>query len=536
VTSDPRAFLTLDLGSATSAATLVGRVDGRWRILGTVAVPATAALEPALASLVAQTRAADAGLSEALGLPDASDIGDEAALPRLVATSVSPPRLAVLAVTARHLAALLAVAGASGWRVEGHSADARDPLQLTTALLDPALAAVLVGAGDPVAADERSGVADLVHVVEAAAARRPDLAVILTGAAGAHAPAFPVPDRVQIGPSPAAGSPPGAELRGLLRGARPGGEDARDAIARATASLAEVIDRRVETFEVGFDAGMRSVAWSTGDGGGADASASAVVAAAALVPPDPDDAVLAGIIEWSTVPRDRHRLRDRLRDLRRDPWGDAAGDGALLRMAAARAAVARLLAATGHLDRPAAPDLVIASGGAWAVAPGPAVTLALADVVRRPAVSQFARDHARLLAPLGMIDEESDRRRMLADLADDLLEPLGTVILASGVRAGRDAGRLVVEATSGSSELGLVAGGLQLVDLPPGQTATAGLVFRDAVTIGARGKRFDVQVSGGLGGLLVDLRDVPLRLPDRAERRRELLAAWQEALWAGIDT
>jgi hypothetical protein len=43
-------------------------------------------------------------------------------------------------------------------------------------------------------------------------------------------------------------------------------------------------------------------------------------------------------------------------------------------------------------------------------------------------------------------------------------------------------------------------------------------------------------VAGGLGGLLVDLRDVPLRLPDRADRRQELLAAWQEALWAGSES
>jgi hypothetical protein len=43
-------------------------------------------------------------------------------------------------------------------------------------------------------------------------------------------------------------------------------------------------------------------------------------------------------------------------------------------------------------------------------------------------------------------------------------------------------------------------------------------------------------VAGGLGGLLVDLRDVPLRLPDRADRRRDLLAAWQAALWQGSDT
>ena len=44
---------------------------------------------------------------------------------------------------------------------------------------------------------------------------------------------------------------------------------------------------------------------------------------------------------------------------------------------------------------------------------------------------------------------------------------------------------------------------------------------------------FKVVWSRGMAGLLVDLRDVPLRLPDRFERRRDLLAAWQADLWPG---
>jgi hypothetical protein len=71
--------------------------------------------------------------------------------------------------------------------------------------------------------------------------------------------------------------------------------------------------------------------------------------------------------------------------------------------------------------------------------------------------------------------------------------------------------------------------------LPPGATAVAEFRFRDRVRLGARGRHFAVDVSGGLGGLMVDLRDVPLRLPDRADRRRDLLGKWQSALWAGTD-
>ena len=94
---------------------------------------------------------------------------------------------------------------------------------------------------------------------------------------------------------------------------------------------------------------------------------------------------------------------------------------------------------------------------------------------------------------------------------------------------------MTIHAGTGASDSDLVPGGLELVDLPPGEVATAEFAFRDSVRLGARGRRFAVDVAGGLGGLLVDLRDVPLRLPDRPERRRELLDAWQESLWVTRD-
>ena len=131
--------------------------------------------------------------------------------------------------------------------------------------------------------------------------------------------------------------------------------------------------------------------------------------------------------------------------------------------------------------------------------------------------------------------EPGERRALLAELADDILAPLGSVIVPHGLRAGRSAGRLTVRGPAGETELDLVPGGLQLVDLPPGQIATADLRFRDPVDLGVRGRRLSVEVGGGLGGLLVDLRDVPLRLPERAERRRAMLEAWEGAFWAGHD-
>ena len=76
-------------------------------------------------------------------------------------------------------------------------------------------------------------------------------------------------------------------------------------------------------------------------------------------------------------------------------------------------------------------------------------------------------------------------------------------------------------------------GGLALIDLPPGTSAVAEFRFRDSVRLGARGRHFAIDVTGGLGGLVVDLRDVPLRLPDRADLRGELLESWQTAIVTG---
>src|SRR4029077_13447 len=167
------------------------------------------------------------------------------------------------------------------------------------------------------------------------------------------------------------------------------------------------------------------------------------------------------------------------------PWADATGDGATLRLAAAPAALSRLAGWTpGWDDRPPA-DLTVATGGAWAVAAAPTIALALVDVLRRPGAVQCALDRARILAPLGSIPDADERRAMVADLVDDLLAPLGTVVTPAGMRTGRKAGWVVVHGETGETRLELVPGGLALVDLPPGSSAVAEFTFRDTVRLGA---------------------------------------------------
>jgi hypothetical protein len=532
-TTSHGAFLAIDHGTATVAVALLGRAAGAWRLLGAIQAPA-AVDEDALAErLRSRFAAADPELAAATGLADPGSIAD---LARLRCATERAPEIAVVAATRRVVGPLADAAATAGWRVRQLVIDGSEILPVATALADPRIGAILAGASDPPGADERSLLPELGAVVSAAAERRPGLVSVLSGglaASGGRGDArFPDrPETTVLAPAATAGG--GMPLRKVLDGLRSGPDDGRRALANAAATLAEVLRRGVEVVEIGQSGASRTVAtWSPG--GGADVRW-ASVPAAALLPAAFTDHHLDAITAWLTSPPDRLRVRDRLRELAIAPWSDAAGDGALLRLATARAALGRLAAATKDLDggrQP--PEVLVAAGGAWAVAPGPAVGLALADALRRPGVRALGWDHARLLAPLGMIEDPDERLAVITDLRDELLLPLGSLVLPAGLRAGHS-GRLTVRGEGEPIEVELTPGGIELVDLPPGERATVELQFRDPVDLGVRSRHAAVEVAGGLGGLIVDLRDAPLRLPDRPERRRDLLAAWQGALWAGVD-
>ncbi len=530
MTIEPRAFLALDSGAATTAAALIGRVGGRWRLIGSLSMPAGSDVEAIISVLGDRAVAADPSLAASLELR----VGNAVDLPRLEVASHPPQRMAVVAASERALAPLVATASRSGWRTVSGSAESMDPLAMTTMLLDGGVAGVLVGASDPPAADERRALGELAALA-AAAGRRRDVTVVLAGGMSEYLSAFgDVATRageVLLGPAAKRGAPGGPLAELLVDLALPP-DDARRALGAGAMALAEILDRRVDVVEIGFDAGTRAAA-GPGVAGGAPVLDLAVVPTAALAPADPDDAVVDRVGLWSTWGADRHRLRDRLRELRIAPWADATADGSTLRMAAARAALGRLDEWTPDWSERPPADLVVATGGAWAVAPAPAVALALVDVLRRPGAGQFALDHARILAPLGSIPDADERRAMVSDLVDDLLAPLGTVVTPAGMHTGRSAGSVVVHGSDGSTRLDLMPGSLALIDLPPGTSAVAEFKFRDTVKLGARGRHFAIDVTGGLGGLVVDLRDVPLKLPDRADLRGELLESWQTAIVTG---
>jgi hypothetical protein len=539
VTTVPRALLAIDAGAATTSVALLGHPGSRWRLLGSMAAPAGTPPE-ALASVLARRLAViDPGLAADLGIDQASIVD----MPRLETVNAPPPTLAVLGASKRAVGLLEAVAARTPWRVRAASPETHDPREMTELALRSDVAAVLVGAGDPPGPDERGWLDDLAGLVGAVTRRRPELKVVLAGpiatrnawAEGAGRAFDGTQPGIVEGPPLGVRSGPDEPLREILESLLPGNGDARQTAVRAVLSLADALDRRLELIDIGLDGGLRAMATP----GVADQGPAAVAvrtASAALVPLEVDDAAVDAVLAWTTGSLDRHRMGDRLLDLRAQPWADASGEGARLRLAAARAAMTRLAARTQDIGGMASPDVTIVAGGAFAVAPPRAVALAIADTIRRPGATQLAMDHARLLGPIGTIDDPDERRGLIGDLADDLLAPIGSLLVVGSVPGGRRNATRVGRLTLDGDRHGrhdLAAGDVAFVDLPPGDQALATLEFRDAVRVGHRARRVAVPVSGGVAGLAVDLRDVPLRLPDRRDRRRAALAALGELAWPG---
>jgi hypothetical protein len=158
------------------------------------------------------------------------------------------------------------------------------------------------------------------------------------------------------------------------------------------------------------------------------------------------------------------------------------------------------------------------------------------DAIRRPGAAAILHDHAGILAPLGALPVEGDRRRLLADLMDDCLLPLGSVLLTGALGdRGKGRGTMGVTTSLGDEVHALEPGQLQLVDLPPGIVARLDIDPVDGAILGVSGRRLTLEVSGGLSGLLVDTRDIPLDLAPSGEARRAQLEAWEEPAWRGSE-
>ena len=510
-----------------------------------MAGPAELPVSALLSAVAERVRAADADLATW------PELQDEAldAVPILAARSRPTGRVLVLGASRRTVGDLEAEARQTGWRVATASTETHDPREMTALGLDPTVDLVLIGISDPPGPDERAALDDLAALGGALLRRRSDLRIMTSAAirsrrawVDALGDADPESGRAIDVPAGTGRRGERDALRRELDHLRQDPEDGRAGMRAVIGTLAELLDLRIELLEVGFDGGVRLQA-EPGIAGALPAVRGVITAAGALVPPEPGDDTVDEVLAWTTGSLDRHRMGDRLRDLRRRPWVDGTGEGARLRMAAASAALTRLAAMTPELGAGSPPDLTVIAGGAFSGAPPNAMVMAVADTIRRSGSTQLAWDHARLLGPIGTIEDPGERRSLLADLVHDALVPLGSLVMVGGAggpraggrrRAGR-AARLTLTVADDAQRQDLAPGALTFVDLAPGTRAEARLDFHDVIRFGRRTKRASVQVTGGLAGLVVDLRDVPLNLPERRDRRRSRLAEWAAQAWPRDD-
>jgi hypothetical protein len=546
--AEPLSFFTVDRGTASTAVALVAPLDGRFRLLASDVSPRGVPLDVLLEDLVARVVA-----TEPDALPDPNSWPDWA---RLESATHEPLVMVCAAPNETRLADLERAVAGAGWEIRAHAVAGRsDMAAIADACLDPAVSAIAVCGSEPAAPEDRGPMTALAAMLGSIASRRPEVSVLLAGNAVAHARAFP---EAQIVQAPSVESVPAPvetpfrhavlELAARIRGHASGGpgaqavQDGREAVRVSAGTLARLLDRRIEAVDVGYAQGSRTLAHPDGRVWHITSADGALVPASALL----DDREVDQILRWSALRADPFTLVDRVRNLRLAPWREAGGDGAKLRLAALRAALARLHAAwrtppptaSERQDRSSdgPGDLLIGCGGAFSALPAPAAALALVDTLRRPGAMAVFHDHARLLGPVGTLPDESDRRRLLADLIDDALLPLGSAVITGEVRPSRHPGRLRVTSSLRQSELELSAGALRLLDLPPGVAAHVEIEARDGTLMGLRSRHVALEVTGGLGGLLVDTREIPLRLPERAERRRALFESWERPIWASVQS
>jgi hypothetical protein len=251
VTGIPRAILAIDAGAATTAIAVIGRPADRWRLLGSMAAPASADPDELAALLAARIAAADRELAATVDLGPAG-IDD---LPRLEARSAPPATLAVLAGSPRSMA--------SSRRLEQTAARlrrARRPARMTTSR--PEVSAH--GRTAEPRADERQ---TRRHCRARGGGGRRRAAVMwpadtdrASWAEGLGEALDGVAERVLQAPPLGARSGPDEVLRDILEGLLPEARDTRHTAVRTLVSLADVLDRRIELLEIGFDGGLRAVA------------------------------------------------------------------------------------------------------------------------------------------------------------------------------------------------------------------------------------------------------------------------------------
>jgi len=525
--------LLVDVGSAWTKASVVARSRGRWRVAASAAQPTAWGDDELVAALAARLAAAadpriTGRLRELI-----------AAAPRIACHTPRRAGRIGLAAVSHPLSggAARRAAESAGWVIAASvSADDGRSLADRLSVLQSAEvdAWLLTGGFDGARADQALEMAGLVAAARGTGSRP----VIWAGsdALADEVAAMFGPGIVQVVPNPRP-APDREEplplrhlLEGLLQRVVEPGEVRRlapIAFRRAVAELARASARRI----LAVDLGARYTSWVTAeDRGGVESRvfASGGLTADELVAPGAASRLARGL----PLAIDELAVADAMQNLRARPASLPQTDEEL---AIVQAAARQLLTQHAAEEAPVGDiDLLIGAGRVFAGAPRPALAAQiLLDGVRPLGITAMAIDAAGVLPPLGALDDVEIAEGMGA-LRDDALTPIGTAVVCHGGRSGQVAMRITVTRSGwpGLGPLEIRAGQLMVLPLGRGQEADLEIELEPGVTLGGprHARRMQATVRGGVVGLLLDARDVPLVLPRRSDDRRAMLAAWREVL------
>jgi hypothetical protein len=526
--------LLVDAGSAWTKAAVVARSRGRWRLVAHDAQPTIwgeETLRDTLAARIAPS--ADRRVAERVRELLAG-------APRI---SCHTPRRAgrlALAAVSDELSGASArrAAESAGWTIEvmATADDGRSLTERLAALQEVDVDAWLLAGGfETGRADQALEMAGLV-----AAARGGSGAPVLWAGAsslGDEVALLFEPEALTVvaNARPSAAEEDPLPLRHALedllqRAIEPAGTRQHTPVAfrRSVAQLARATGRRI----VGVDIGSHYLTWVRSDEEGA--AESRVFAAGGLASARQATGGPGRLARWMPMAIDELAVADALQNLNARPATlPQTEDELAIVHAAVRQQLGLALEADGvagvELD---GIDLLIGAGRSLAAAPRPAqAAQMLVDGVRPLGVTQLALDAAGILPPLGALDDAEIGEGM-GVLRDDLLVPLGTSVVVRGGRPGQLVMRVSIHRTGWPTigPLDLRSGQLQVVPLARGHDAELEIELHNGASLGGprRARHATANAMGGVVGLILDARGVPLGLPRRTDDRRAVLASWRD--------
>ena len=178
-------------------------------------------------------------------------------------------------------------------------------------------------------------------------------------------------------------------------------------------------------------------------------------------------------------------------------------------------------------------DMIVGSGGVLSHAPRrQQAMLMMIDAFQPEGITHLAVDSIFMMPQLGVLAQVNPEAAAHVFERDCLIH-LGTTVVPVGVAKEGDECLTVQISGGGMSTVdeNIPFGELQRYLLPSGEKATLKLEPTRRFDLGAgNGTAVEVEVTGGIVGLVIDTRGRPLEIPTDAAQRVAQLTKWQTAL------